>query len=47
MSSKAAKRRAEFEKRETKRKKEAAKMLALRNATTIEEAAKALGINLK
>ena len=47
MSSKAAKRKAEFEKREARRRREADRLQAIRSATDIESLAKAMGIKLK
>lgn len=46
MSSKAAKRRAEYKKREAKRQKEREKLKAINEANNIEQLAKALGIPL-
>ena len=47
MSSKAAKRRAEFEKRQEKRQEKERKKKALFEAGTIEEIAAILGVKLK
>jgi len=47
MSSKAAKRRAEYQKREEKRKKEMDRQKNIRDATDIESLAKAMGVPLK
>lgn len=47
MSSKAAKRKAEFEKREAKRRRETGRQQAIRNATYLESLARAMGIRLK
>ena len=47
MSSKAAKRRAEFEKRQEKRQEKERKKKALFEAGTIEEMAAILGVKLK
>ena len=47
MSSKAAKRRAEFEKRQDKRQEKERKKKALFEADTIEEMAAILGVKLK
>ena len=46
MSSKAAKRRAEYKKREEKRNQKRNKIEALRKASTLEEMAKIMGIKL-
>ena len=47
MSSKAAKRRKEFEQREAKRKAETVRVMRMKKATNIEELANALGVKLK
>lgn len=47
MSSKAAKRREEYQKREGKRQKERDRQKNIRDATDIESLAKAIGIPLK
>ena len=47
MSSKAAKRKAEFEKREAKRRRETERQQAVRNATDLESLARAMGIKLR
>ncbi len=47
MSSKAAKRKQEFEKRKAKRYAELKRQQAVRNASGIEELAKLLGVRLK
>lgn len=47
MSSKAAKRRAEYQKREAKRQRERDRQTAIRNATDIESLAKAMGVPLR
>lgn len=46
MSSKAAKRKEEFEKREAKRQLEAKRQKAIRDANDIESLAKAMGVRL-
>lgn len=47
MSSKAAKRKVEFQKREEKRRRETGRQQAIRNATDLESLARAMGIKLR
>ena len=47
MSSKAARRRAEFEKREARRKEKRDRQNAINNASNIEELARAMGVKLR